>query len=364
MYCISFHFNSGSTTTTPITPATTTTTTTNTLGIGGVRRSSRLFSNNNNNNNFAVKENSNSNNTNTNRSPYILNKFATPRSPPRKTNKRITKLLNLNGNEKITANNEINEKFHQNTNYKNNLHNINNNLINHNTQSKIETVTLSENKIFNKSVENNLLHLQQQPQLHQLLLLQQQQQKEAINERIMNLKKQSADGLMSLLRKLANGYVKLSEFNCKEAIEIFQEIPHHHYLSSWVQSQIARAYFEQRNYEMAAKIYQEIHHKEPYRLLGMDIYSTALWHLQREIQLSALAQDLMKLDKKSSPIIWLVSGNCFSLHKEHETAIKFFERAVQIDSDYPYSYTLLGHELAITEELEKGISIFCVLLCI
>ena len=32
-------------------------------------------------------------------------------------------------------------------------------------------------------------------------------------------------------------------------------------------------------------------------LVGMEFYSTALWHLQKEVQLSALAQHLTELDK-------------------------------------------------------------------
>lgn len=89
----------------------------------------------------------------------------------------------------------------------------------------------------------------------------------------------------------------------------------------------------------------------------MDIYSTALWHLQKEVALSALAQDLINTDR-NSPVTWCVSGNCFSLHKEHDTAIKFFQRAVQVDPNFPYAYTLLGHEYITTEELDKAMNCF------
>ena len=271
-------------------------------GGQNVRRSSRLsFSN------YSVKENNKSVN---------INKFAAPRSPPRKTKQRITK-MNLTN----TALNEINEKQQK---------------------EKIETITSTahlDNKVFLNNSINSFTH-------HQNNALQ-----------LLHLKKQSAEGLMVLLRELADGYIHLSQYNCKEAIETFSNVPPHHYTSSWVQSMIAKAYYEQRDYDAAAKIFQDIHKKEPHRMHLMEIYSTVLWHLQREVQLSALAQDLIAQDK-ASPITWCVSGNCFSLHKEHETAIKFFERAVQVDPEYAYSYTLLGHELVITEELEKAMSCF------
>ena len=50
---------------------------------------------------------------------------------------------------------------------------------------------------------------------------------------------------------------------------------------------------------------------------------------------------------------WLVVGNCFSLQKEHESAVKFFERAVQLDPSLSYAHTLLGHEYVYNEDLAK-----------
>lgn len=85
--------------------------------------------------------------------------------------------------------------------------------------------------------------------------------------------------------------------------------------------------------------------------------STALWHLQREVELSALAQELVEQDRMS-PAAWCASGNCFSLQKEHDAAIKFFQRAVQVDPSFAYAYTLLGHEYVTTEELDRAMSAF------
>ena len=53
-----------------------------------------------------------------------------------------------------------------------------------------------------------------------------------------------------------------------------------------------------------------------------------------------------------------MNGNCFSLQKEHETAIKFLQRAIQIDPCFTYAYTLLGHEYTITEDYDKAMSAF------
>lgn len=269
----------------------------NTIG-GQVRRSSRLsFSN------CSVKENNKSAN---------MNKFAQPRSPTRRT-KRMTK-MNLNN----TALNEINDKQQK------------------IEKEKIETVTSAETKVLINNTINTAQNMAQE---------------------VLNMKRHSAEGLINLLRDLGEGYLQLSQFNCKEAIEVFSNVPQHQYWSSWVQSMIAQAHYEDRNYEASTKIFREIHKKEPHRIHLMEVYSSGLWHLQREVELSALAQDLVSQDKLS-PVTWCALGNCFSLHKEHETAIKFFERAIQVDPDYSYAYILLGHELVITEELEKALSCY------
>lgn len=76
-------------------------------------------------------------------------------------------------------------------------------------------------------------------------------------------------------------------------------------------------------------MFSEVRKCEPERCAMMEIYSTALWHLQRESALSALAQDLVLLDRHS-PEAWCAAGNCYSLQKEHDVAIKFFQRAVQV----------------------------------
>lgn len=258
-----------------------------------VRRSSRIFSN------YSVKEN--------NKSPN-LNKFAQPRSPPRKTSKRVSK------SNKATLN-ELNEK---------------NSMLTEKERS--ETITSAQ-------LMSEMSFAQQ-------------------SHHIAALKRQSADGLMQLLQELGQAYLHLQHYEMEEALEVLEsKVPTHHFTSSWVQSLIALIHHERREYEDAVKIFSGIHKREPFRLQYMEIYSTDLWHLQKEVLLSMLAQDLMQ-HNKTSAITWCVAGNCFSALKEHDTAIKFFNRAIQIDPDFPYSYTLLGHELVVTEELEKALSCY------
>ncbi|XP_019493188.1 PREDICTED: cell division cycle protein 27 homolog [Hipposideros armiger] len=172
-----------------------------------------------------------------------------------------------------------------------------------------------------------------------------------------NLQKAAAEGLMSLLREMGKGYLALCSYNCKEAINILSHLPSHHYNTGWVLCQIGRAYFELSEYMQAERIFSEVRRIENYRVEGMEIYSTTLWHLQKDVALSVLSKDLTDMDK-NSPEAWCAAGNCFSLQREHDIAIKFFQRAIQVDPNYAYAYTLLGHEFVLTEELDKALACF------
>ncbi|KAI2797719.1 anaphase-promoting complex subunit cdc27 [Blomia tropicalis] len=173
----------------------------------------------------------------------------------------------------------------------------------------------------------------------------------------LKVQRSSAVGLLELMCKFGTAYKFLYEFKCKEAIAEFQKLPHRHANTGYVISSIGRAYFEMSKYDEAIMYFKECRKLEPHRLQGMEIYSTALWHQQREVELSCLARTLMDFDK-TAPETWCVAGNCFSLQKEHEVSIKFLKRAIQVCPDFCYAYTLLGHELVSADELDNAKSCF------
>lgn len=52
----------------------------------------------------------------------------------------------------------------------------------------------------------------------------------------------------------------------------------------------------------AERIFSEVRRIESYRVEGMEIYSTTLWHLQKDVALSALSKDLTDMDKNSPEV--------------------------------------------------------------
>ena len=120
----------------------------------------------------------------------------------------------------------------------------------------------------------------------------------------------------------------------------------------------------------AEKIFKEVRALDPYHLKGLEYYSTLLWHSHKvfenpsetlarilptsraeshlfafhifrlqPVELSFLAHQLEE-DNPKEPESWIMVGNCFSLQKEHDTAIKCFNRAIQIDPHFAYAYTV------------------------
>merc|ERR1712194_583909 len=105
-------------------------------------------------------------------------------------------------------------------------------------------------------------------------------------------------------------------------------------MGGWVLCQLGRCYFEMVDYSRSCTYFEDCRKLFPHRLEGLGYYSTALWHLKREVDLSFLAQQVTEFDKLA-PESWLIVGNCFALQKEHEAAVKFFKRAIQIDPWLP-----------------------------
>lgn len=159
---------------------------------------------------------------------------------------------------------------------------------------------------------------------------------------------------LSLLCKLGRGVQSLSEYNCSDALEAFDNLPLCQQRTGWVAHQRGKAKFEMGDYQGAKDEFETMKDIAPDRISGLDLYSTNLWHLKKEVELCYLAQHTLSLDK-CSPEAWICIGNSFSLQKEHDLAIKFFQRGLQIDPNFTYAYTLCGHEYVSNEDFEKAI---------
>ena len=160
-----------------------------------------------------------------------------------------------------------------------------------------------------------------------------------------------------LIKVIIDGYRHLCSYRCHEALEVFNTLPREQYQTPWVLCQVGKAMCELVDYHAACEVFKKARRLAPWQLEGMEAYSTALWHLKREVELSYLAQEVVATDRLS-PHAWCVVGNCFSLQKEHELALSYFQRALQLDSRFTYAHTLCGHEYFANEDFDKGLSCY------
>lgn len=127
------------------------------------------------------------------------------------------------------------------------------------------------------------------------------------------------------------------------ALAAYKVLDHRIRSSTPIKALIGRAYHDMSLYFEAERYFEAAHRMDPTMTASMDIYSLVLFHLNREVALSALAQHLMLLDAKS-PVAHVASGNAFSLQREHGFALKCFRRAILVAPTNAYYYTLAGYE--------------------
>jgi anaphase-promoting complex subunit 3 len=163
--------------------------------------------------------------------------------------------------------------------------------------------------------------------------------------------------ILELFATMGSAYQKLCQYQCREAISVLQTVPITQQVTGWVLHQQGRAYSEMNDFANAQRCLELMLNKDPGRLQGLEILSTVYWQLKKEVELAYLSQHVVDLNRLA-PEAWCVVGNCFSLQKDHESALAFFKRSLQLDPDFTYTHTLSGYEYMANEDFEKAIACF------
>ncbi|KAF8911163.1 hypothetical protein CPB84DRAFT_1812616 [Gymnopilus junonius] len=167
---------------------------------------------------------------------------------------------------------------------------------------------------------------------------------------------QAEQYIYELVRRFARAARALATYDCQKCLEELEQLPHTHQHSCSVIAMMGRAHYEQQDFASSERAFKTLRKEDPYRLWDMEVYSSLLWHLQRSVELSFLAQELLNINPQS-PQAWITIGNLFSLQKERQQALTCFRRAAQLDPTCAYAYTLSGHE-SIDEDVDKAINFF------
>jgi anaphase-promoting complex subunit 3 len=146
-------------------------------------------------------------------------------------------------------------------------------------------------------------------------------------------------------------------FRLAECEACIRQLPRSHFNTAWAQNTLGLAYFHHHQYKAALKYFAVGHKADPCRLQGAEFHSTVMWILKMEHDLAALAQHCLSVSRLR-PESWCVVGNCFSLNRECDSAIKYFQRAVMCDPSFAYAYTLAGHEHHQNDDFECALQCF------
>lgn len=177
-------------------------------------------------------------------------------------------------------------------------------------------------------------------------------------QKLDDLKHWAALGeLMELFRTYGKMYHHVSRYRINEAKDVFSTLPKSHQETPWACALIAKGLYEANLYAQANDYFQRVRGYAPYRMDDMEVFSSVLWHLKKEADLSHLAHDLLEQDWHA-PQGWCALGNAWSLTREHEQALKCFTRATLLKPDFAYAYTLQGHENVANEEFSKALTAY------
>ncbi|KAL7441922.1 hypothetical protein ACHAXH_008305 [Discostella pseudostelligera] len=148
------------------------------------------------------------------------------------------------------------------------------------------------------------------------------------------------ENAISIIEKLANGDTAMSEKgendSSSSSLGFFVQ-------SAYLQSQLAMAYYDVRDYDSAHEHFLSLSEREPYRLDHMDAFSNVLYVKDQKVALSHLAHRSVTVDKYR-PETCIIVGNYYSSKGRHEKAVQYFQRALKLDRTYLSAWTLLGHE--------------------
>ena len=169
--------------------------------------------------------------------------------------------------------------------------------------------------------------------------------------------RRSAASYTSLFRTLACAHAALSLCHPRTCIRLLSTLSFERAHSPFALQSLARAHFDLVDYPTALRYWQQLRTLHPHHVHTLDLYSTALWQCKRDTLLASLAHSLTP-HHANQPSTAIVLGNTFSLQREHDTALRFFRRAVQLDPHYAYGWVLIGHECVVLEEWDRAVEAY------
>lgn len=112
---------------------------------------------------------------------------------------------------------------------------------------------------------------------------------------------------------------------------------------SFLKTQKALILYNNLEYHMAEELFDDILAKDPMRLDDMDTYSNILYVMEKKSKLSYLAHYSNEIDPIRPETLCIIA-NYYSVKFDHEKAITYYKRALELNDQLLSAWTLMGHE--------------------
>ncbi|EXB59785.1 Cell division cycle protein 27-B-like protein [Morus notabilis] len=169
--------------------------------------------------------------------------------------------------------------------------------------------------------------------------------------------------ILSLLGTLGEGYRLSCMYKCQDALDVYLKLPHKHYNTGWVLSQVGKAYFELVDYLEADRAFSLARRASPYSLEGMDISSTVLYHLKEDMKYVSLEdfengiksyQSALRVDGRHYNA-WYGLGMIYLRQEKFEFSEHHFRMAFEINPRSSVIMSYVGTSLHTLKRNEEAL---------
>ncbi|KAI8099705.1 putative cell division cycle [Halteromyces radiatus] len=113
--------------------------------------------------------------------------------------------------------------------------------------------------------------------------------------------------------------------------------------STYIKAQWAISFYDTMDYNESEVLFDDLRRSNPYRLEDMDVFSNLLYLKDSKEKLSVLAHQCDRIDK-FRPETCCIVANYYSIKREIPLSIEYFKRALKLNRNYHWVWTLLGHD--------------------
>jgi anaphase-promoting complex subunit 8 len=125
--------------------------------------------------------------------------------------------------------------------------------------------------------------------------------------------------------------------------------------SEHIKSQLGVVHYHLREFQQALDWFNQ--NDNHFSLESKDVLSNILYVKEDQVALSNLAHQAVFVDKYR-PETCCIIGNYYSLKQQRHKAVKYFQRALKLDSSYTSAWTLMGHEYVELKQTESAMETY------